>query len=130
PESLSFDTEIYIGRAAQRADAIDGIRVALKPLLGGNVQIWSYHVGHCWLAIRLTKAGVPGNLHLCCGVCWWVAFDPDYEGAWVEVSEGVDPEGLACYHVRDGERLQVRCQQLAVKRDVEPVYNPPGRTSR
>jgi hypothetical protein len=58
----------------------------------------------------------------------WAAFDPDYEDSSVEVSEGVDPEGVDCYQVRDGERLQVRCQQLAVKRDVEPVYIPQGRT--
>lgn len=120
PYSIVFDVDLYVDR--EPPGAIEEVRTALKPFCGGQVQVWTYNVGHNWLSIRLTRLGIPGNLHLFCGVCCWVAFDPCYQDSKLEVSEGPDPDGNVLFHVRDGERLLVRCFHLAVKRDVEPVF--------
>ncbi len=130
PASLIFDAEIYFGRAGQPADSLSEIQRVLEPYRGGNVQVWSYHISHCWLTIRFTRQGVSGNVHLCCGICFQVEFDTDYSESAVVLGEGVTPDGHPCYVVQDDQRLRVFCEQLAVKRDVEPMYNESGRTSR
>jgi len=123
PYQFDFDLEIATERQQQSKDAVNEISRALEPFRGGNVQVWSYHVSHCWLEIRLSKSGVPGNVHLFCGVCFSVSFNPDYENSNLHISESTDDDGTPCYLVQDTDRLRVCCDQLAVKQNVEPVYN-------
>jgi hypothetical protein len=122
PESHGFDAYAVF---EVTEDELDTVRAAIADFRGGQVQAWSYHVSHCWFAIRLTRSNIPGNLHLCCGTCFFVAFDPCYDEGDIAIAHGVDSEGARCFVVSDGKRLKVCCLELRVKRDVEPVYNRP-----
>jgi hypothetical protein len=110
------------GSLSATIDSVDEVRQELARWSGSEATLWSYRVTHSALAIRLTREGVAGNLHVeCFGV---LRFSGPVRGRVSFVIEDTTlHRGLPGFHLQDvGETgISVHCDDIVLTKNVTPV---------
>src|SRR4051812_48547528 len=96
------------------------VQRALELWTSSKATFWSYTVSHCELAIRLTRPGIRGNLHLTCAACKSISCPVRWNDSRIEIAWGDLGEDIT---VRDhAAGVTIVCKAVEIDEDVEPVY--------
>ncbi len=104
-------------------DNVKEIKEILKEWTGCNAKLWSYSDTSKKLIIRLKKKS-KGNLHLICSACRYIDAAAYWTIGSIEITPFRDDTFLnTAYKIHDEiESFEVRCLEVFLEQDVEPVY--------
>jgi hypothetical protein len=90
---------------------------------GGYACVWEYTVSLGRLAIRITKEGQEGNLHIICLSCSHICGPFDWEHGSFEVIKTKADNVTKRYVLKDAKNgFELQCGLLSAIENVEPFY--------